>query len=169
MEFNLEQFYSAHVDKIYKYFYIQSLDTHTAEDLTSQTFVAFMERGTTIQRDKTKYLYGIMRHVWADYLRQKYKQSLQSIEEIEDFESHIESLVDRYEKISYVERAQGYIDCLPEKQRIVAKLRFIEERSVKEVAEILGKTSLYVKTTQHRATRNLKRMLESSPERNIAS
>ncbi|HMT18911.1 MAG TPA: sigma-70 family RNA polymerase sigma factor [Candidatus Saccharibacteria bacterium] len=162
MGFNLEQFYGEHVDKIYKYFYIQSLDKHIAEDLTSQTFIAFMERNALDLQDNKKYLYGIMRHVWSDYLRQRYKQSLQSIEDIDDFEAHADAQVHEYEDTSFVERAQRYIDRLPEKQRIIARLRFIEERSVKEVASMVGKSSLYVKTTQHRATRNLKSMLEGT-------
>ena len=91
----LENFYESHVDKVYKYFYIQVLNRQIAEDLTSQTFLKFVAKvqDTTIKQYK-KYLYGIMRNVFADYLREKYKNlNVEYLEDIHDFELYIDNSI----------------------------------------------------------------------------
>jgi RNA polymerase sigma-70 factor, ECF subfamily len=164
----LEQIYDEYVDKLYKYFYIQCMNRHVAEDLTSQTFVLFVEKVRAQEiNDTKKYLYAIMRNVWAAHLRQKYKETVESIETIEDFEAHTDTMVHNYESVPMKERAARYIEQLPDKQREVARLRFLEERTPKEVAQELRKSILYVKTTQHRALKSLERMLAKSEIRSI--
>ena len=158
---DLESFYDVYVDKVYKYFYINCLNRHVTEDLTSQTFIAYIEKQHKIGEQKQKqYLYAIMRNVWADYLRQKYKESIASLEEIEDFESYADQVVSRYEAKSLQERAAEFIQRLPEKQRQVAHLRFIDKLSPSEIAAELNTSTLYVKTTQHRALKALRTMIE---------
>lgn len=158
---NLEQLYDTYVDRVYKYFYVQCLDRHLAEDLTSQTFIAFIDSTKKRQIDEQKkYLYAVMRHVWADYLRAKYKNAVSTIEAIDDFESHADTTVATFETMSLVERAAVYIDRLPEKQRQVAELRFVQGRSLKDIAAELGRTMSYVKTTQNRAIKGIKAMLD---------
>lgn len=113
--------------------------------------------------DNKKYLYAIMRNIWTDYLRAKYKQTVDSLESIEDFEDHATKVIDVFETSDFKQRAMNFIEKLPKKQKEIAKLRLIEERGIREVAEILGKNSSYVKTTQNRAIKSLKRML-NDPE-----
>ena len=84
---DLESFYDIYVDKVYKYFYINCFNRNIAEDLTSQTFVAFIDKSKDLKiDDNKKYLYAIMRNTWMNHLRTKYKESLESIESINDFE-----------------------------------------------------------------------------------
>lgn len=164
---NLEEFYEAYVDKVYKFFYVQCLDVPTAEDLTSQTFISSIQKLDETIEDPKKYLYAVMRNVWADHLRKKYKESIDTIATIEDFGAFADEKVADYEGLTLAGRAKRYLDKLPEKQRIVAHLRFIEDRTVKEVANELGKSSLYVKTTQHRAVTNLRKMFNESELRSV--
>lgn len=157
---DLEAFYDEYVDKVYKYFYINCLDRHTSEDLTSKTFIGFMEKiDSQPVVDPKKYLYGIMRHVWTDFLRQKYKEKLIQVESIEDFAAHSDEQVSEFESVSVKKRALKYIEKLPAKQKQVAHLRLIEKMSVKETARQLGHTAAYVKTTQNRAIKRLKVLL----------
>lgn len=158
---DLEKFYDSYVDKVYKYFYINCFERSIAEDLTSQTFVAFIDKSKDLKiDDNKKYLYAIMRNMWMNYLRIKYKESLESIESIGDFEIFAETTIKDYESKSIKDRALGFIKCLPEKQCQVAKMRLIDEMTIREIAKKLGKNTGYVKTTQGRAIRNLKKMLE---------
>ncbi|MBC7943147.1 sigma-70 family RNA polymerase sigma factor [Candidatus Saccharibacteria bacterium] len=159
---DLEEFYDEYVSKIYKFFYINCLDRHTSEDLTSKTFISFMEKADSRPiDDPKKYLYGIMRHVWMDFLRLKYKEKLIQIESIDDFAVYSEEQVHEFESASIKKRALQYIERLPAKQRLVAQLRLIEELSIKETAEQLGHTTSYIKTTQNRAIKSLKALLET--------
>lgn len=160
----LEKLYDEQVEKVYKYFFIQSLDRHIAEDLTSHTFVQFIDKVSekTVEKPK-KYLYGIMRNVWAEHLRNKYKASLTSLDMIEDFEEHTESVVTKYESQNMRERALLYIEMLPDSQKRIAKMRFIEDMTIKEIATQLNKSVAYVKTTYFRSLRSLKKLV-NSPE-----
>ena len=74
---DLPKFYDEHVDKVYKFFYIKSLDKHIAEDLTHDTFVAFMDKQDKFSAVSAKqYLYGIMRNTWINFLKMKYQSFL---------------------------------------------------------------------------------------------
>ena len=159
---DLEIFYEEYADKVYKYFYVQCLDQHIAEDLTSQTFVEFIAK---IQedlsiKDNKKYLYGIMRNTWANYLRAKYRDLVDSVESIEDFEQHAEESVESFESKTMKERALTFITKLPHAQRQIAYMRLIEEKGLGEIAGEIGKNIFYVKTTQSRAIKSLRAMLE---------
>ena len=159
---NLAQFYNEYINKVYKFYYIKCLDKHTAEDLTSQTFLLFVEHvnsGKEIE-DNKKYLYGIMRNVWLQFLKKKYEDAISGIENIEDFEDYSVSQTNAYESTSIINRIMPYINKLPPKQRQVIRMRHIEQKSVSEVAISLGKDKNYVKTTQHRGISRLREMLK---------
>lgn len=155
-----EQIYNEQVDKVYAYFYIKCLNRHVAEDLTSQTFVKFVEQKTDVlDGNLVKYLYGIMRHVWADYLRAKYRQQHHTLQFIEDFEQHVVETIEEFRAADLKARAQQFIDRLPKKQRIVATKRLIEELTIDEVAKELSASKSYVKATQNRAIKSLRKMV----------
>lgn len=155
------RFYDEHVDKVYKFFYIKCLDRTTAEDLTSDTFMAFIEQASLHHvTDEKKYLYGIMRNTWLHFLRDKYQQALTDVENIEDFASHVDDSVASYDVADSVQnRLYPYIERLPARQREVLILRIIDNKSVKEIALELGKDRNYVKTTYRRAIVSLRGML----------
>lgn len=158
----LEEVYDAYLNTVYKFFYIHCFDRAVAEDLTAQTFLAFAEHyskpGTTI-RDAKKFLYGIMRNVWLMHLRDKYRRAETSMEEIEDIERYVEKTVVDYSGASIRERAVPYIERLPEQQQKIVYMRLINERSIKDIADDIGKDSNYVKTTYKRGVKNLRRLL----------
>ncbi|HRJ90709.1 MAG TPA: RNA polymerase sigma factor [Candidatus Saccharibacteria bacterium] len=157
----LEQFYDEHVDKVYKFFYIKCLDRSTAEDLTSETFTLFIEQleHQTIT-DNKKYLYGIMRNTWLQFLRKKYQQALVDIENIEDFAGVVEHEIADFDEARDVgNRLLPYIERLPEKQRLVITKRLLEEKSVADIATELGKDKNYVKTTYKRGLTSLRAIL----------
>lgn len=158
---NLETFYDEHVGKVYKFFYIKSLNKATAEDLTSDTFISFMEQAQARDiSDHKKYLYGIMRNTWLQFLRSKYQQALTDVENIEDFASHVDDNIERFDEAQEAgNRLVPYIEQLPSKQREVLIKHLVEEKSISEVAAELGKDKNYVKTTYHRALTTLRARL----------
>ncbi|HJQ09017.1 MAG TPA: sigma-70 family RNA polymerase sigma factor [Candidatus Saccharimonadales bacterium] len=161
----VEDVYDLHADKVYKFFYIKCLDKAVAEDLTSQTFMALVERmqgkGPVIA-DHKKFLYGTMRNIWLMHLRKKYQQNEQSIASIEDFESYIDAEVEEYESLTIKQRAEVFINQLPERQKEVVSLRLLEDQSIKDIAALLQKDRNYVKTTYKRGLKRLKGLVEAN-------
>ena len=160
---DLPQFYEEYVDKVYKFFYIKNLNKQIAEDLTSQTFTLFVEQASHQDIDNyKKYLYGIMRNIWLQFLREKYKESLEYVESIDDFETY--SKLDVYDFESSVRpenRMRPFVDKLPKKQNQVLTMRIYQNMSTSEVAKQLGRDKNYVKTTYQRALKSLRGMLET--------
>jgi RNA polymerase sigma-70 factor (ECF subfamily) len=158
---NLEELYDEQVAKVYKFFYIQCLNQPVAEDLTSQTFMILIDKASALHIDEPKkYLYGIMRKVWLEYLREKYKTLASDIEAIDDFEQHIEEEIETF-GTDVSARLRKYVDRLPESQRTVVQLRHYEDMSPKEVAIELGKDMNYVNVTYKRAMKSLRKLIES--------
>jgi RNA polymerase sigma-70 factor (ECF subfamily) len=158
---DLPEFYNLYVDKVYKFFYIKCLNRQIAEDLTSQTFTLFIEQSNHQQiNDNKKYLYGIMRNTWLQFLRNKYQESILYIESIEDFEDYSESEINEYEEIEKpILRIRVYVEKLPAKQRQIVEMRIFENLSVGETAARLNKDKNYVKTTYKRGLISLRNML----------
>lgn len=160
---NLEKFYDEHVDKVYKFFYIKCLDRSTAEDLTSETFVSFTNQIDSKEiEDHKKYLYGIMRNIWLEFLKEKYKAQLTDYESIENFEEYAHNAVNDFEVTEDpIMRLMPYVKKLPEKQRMVVMMRVYENMSVRDTALALEKDIRYVKTTYNRGLNKLRQILNN--------
>lgn len=162
---NIEEVYEDNIDKVYKFFYIKSLNKEIAEDLTSQTFMILIEQMQMskdyVINDHKKFVYGVMRNVWLMYLRDKYARTEQSIEQLEDFESYVVEEVQDYEGQSPKERVSTYIDRLPERQKVIVNMRLIEELSIKDIAHMLDKDRNYVKTTYKRGIKSLRGLINN--------
>jgi RNA polymerase sigma-70 factor (ECF subfamily) len=162
---NIEDVYDAHVDKVFKFFYIKCLDRSLAEDLTSKTFLALCELlkdEDRIIQDHKKFLYGIMRNHWLMYLRDKYRRQEVDLEGIQDFEDYVDSEIEDYSGLTIKQRAEVFINKLPEKQRDIVSRRLLEGASIKDIALDIGKDSNYIKTTYKRGLKRLKELIESN-------
>lgn len=158
----IEKIYNAHFEKLYRFFYYKTLDKTVAEDLTSQTFLSMIEmvrKGSDIE-NPVKFLYGIAKNTFGTYLRNKYK-----IHEINNIdwdlieETYVEKTLDGIEKTKDVRTiAKKYIKMLPSSQKIVMELRFVKGLTLSEIAKKLGKDMNYVKTTQKRGIKSLKKI-----------
>ena len=161
---SLEQFYEAHIDKVYRYFYMRCLNKSVAEDLTSECFIALAEQmdKETAMEDKTKYLYGIMRNRWNSYLREKYNLKVVYTDSIENIALAVEEDAREWSGQSLEQRVLKYIEKLPKKQREIAYQRLILKHTNNEIAAALGTDTNYVKVTFRRSLRSLERIIENS-------
>lgn len=160
----VEQVYEQNFDTLYRYFYFRTLNVPVAEDLTSQTFMAFVDAHLAGKPMKNyrQYLFGIARNIFNAHLREKYKTSEYCIEDMDDFASTATDDVSDTLAISLEARAERFIEQLPGSQRKVAKLRLLDRYSNKDIATMLDKDSNYVKTTLRRALRSLEKMVETN-------
>jgi RNA polymerase sigma-70 factor, ECF subfamily len=157
----IEQLYESELNRVFGFFMFKCSDRATAEDLTSQTFLSAFEQFENANKvidDHKKYLYGVMKMVWLNYLKQKYSDPLILLEKSDDF--------DKFQKLDFsnesflVERLLKYIDRLSDVQSTVIRYRFIEGYSSSDVQKMLGKDANYVKTTQKRALAKLRELVD---------
>lgn len=155
--------YEENVATVYGFFMSKTWHKQTAEDLTSDVFVATFEqlRSTKNISDPKRYLYGVMKLKWLTYLREKYtKNQIVSVENIDNFSSYVDEEISKVKERSVIDRALPYIDRLPSSQREVLMLRYRDGLSLQEICDTLKKNMNYVKTTQKRGINSIRQLVE---------
>jgi RNA polymerase sigma-70 factor, ECF subfamily len=158
--FVLGQIYDEYFGRIYAYIYHRTGDARVAEDLAADVFVRMLE---SVKAEKgwqsslTGWLYRIAHNLIVDHYRRQSKRAGPSLDEhlaadVESTLSHIETLLNQ-------QQLRAAIQLLTEEQQQVVVLKFVEDLSNAEVAEILGKTEGAIKALQHRALVALRRVL----------
>jgi len=153
--------YDRHRQAILTYTYFRVSDQAAAEDLAAEVFVR-MVAGIRRYRHRGKpilaWLYTIARHLLADYYRRNRRGARLPLDE--------RLVAGSGNPVAAVE-GQLAADCLQralrrlsEAQRQVIVAKFVEDRSNREVADLLDKTEGAVKSLQHRALAALRRAIE---------
>lgn len=123
---------------VYGYFVRRCGDRGTAEDLTSETFLAAMDAARTADPPPMTrpWLIGVARHKLADhYRRRHYQFDIQvaelpePVEPADGWDAELDRIV-----------AESVLARLSEPHRAVLTLRYMDDRSVPECAELIGRT-----------------------------
>ena len=144
------QLYEQFLDKIYRYAYYQVKDRMTAEDITE---IVFMKAWKQIASCKghgdtfSAWLYRIAHNQIVDTL--KSGKSLETID-LEDI-SNLDSPDLAYRLDDETAELAGMIAELPEGQRQVLILKFIEGLNNTEISRILNKSEQAIRIWQMRA------------------
>jgi RNA polymerase sigma-70 factor (ECF subfamily) len=129
--------YDEALPSVYGYFVRRCSDRATAEDLTSETFLAAMDaaRKASPPPISVPWLIGVARHKLADHYRRRHDRFTDPVAELPepDGGDHWDAEVDRIVAESVLAR-------LPEHHRTVLSLRYMDDRSVPECAELIGRT-----------------------------
>jgi len=161
---DIGEIYEENFDKLYKFFYYKVLSKDIAEDLTSETFLAFadiIKNSVNIEKP-SHFLFGVAKNIFLRYLKDKYRQGIPFTDMGENFEEYCSSFVEEKssDEETVEEKLLKYIKYIPDKQQVILKLRFIENLSLKEICNKLNKNMNYVKTMQKRGLRSLREALE---------
>jgi RNA polymerase sigma-70 factor, ECF subfamily len=167
LKFQLSTIYDSEFSKIYSFFYYKTLSKDVAEDLTSETFLVLADVLSGSNQKEINnlkaFLFGIAKNIFTKYLQRKYKGEIPFSNFGDEFETYLESFVEKNNKSdNWEDRLLPYLKLLPQKQSKVLELRFIQKLSLKEICEQLNKNMNYVKTTQKRGLKSLKEAIESS-------
>lgn len=155
----LTQAYNEYSDAIFRYCFFKLSDREKALDLVQETYTRvwqYIESGKTVVNMKT-FLYTIARNLIVDEYRKKKTSSLDDLvdtghEPILEIE---ESLYDSLD----IERVKALIDELPEKYSSILVLRYVNDLSVKEIAEIVGESENVISVRIHRGLAKLKNLI----------
>jgi RNA polymerase sigma-70 factor (ECF subfamily) len=134
----LLELYDEALPDVYGYFVRRCPDRATAEDLTSETFLAAMDatRKQSPPAITVPWLIGVARHKLADHYRRRHDRFSVPVAELpEPVEpaDHWDAELDRIVAESVLAR-------LGEQHRTVLSLRYLDDCSVPECAELIGRT-----------------------------
>lgn len=158
--------YDHYQPKIYRFVFIKVGDREEAEDLTHQVFLnawqnihSYKHRGFPF----SSWLYQIARNQVIDHYRTK-KSNL-AIEEVDpEIFAEPASVHIMIDQDIALQEVQQSVSQLKSDYQDVLIMRFVEELSVRETADAMGKTEGAVKLLQHRALHELRKLLDSSKE-----
>ena len=159
------EIYDFYVVKIYRFIYLKVSRKEDAQDLTSEVFLKSWRYLSKQEVSNLKsLLYQTARNLVIDFYRQNKGERRESVslEEVQN------ALVDKKNNLLKsadlnleIERVKKSLGCLKGDYQEVIILRFIEEFSFKEIADILGKSEGSVRVLSHRALKALREELES--------
>jgi len=156
------ELYESNFERVYAYVVRRVGDRAEAEDLTSEVFhhaLANLKRFEWRGIPFAAWLFRIAANLISD------RWQRQSREDVADGPEQIESAAAKGVEFEEVERRATLfrlVDALPVEQRRVVVLRFVEQKSIKEVAREIRKTEGAVKQLQFRALTSLRTRMEGA-------
>lgn len=163
-----QNLYEKYHQDVFQFLFYMVKNRETAEDLMQEVYIKVLhsyERFEGKSSEKT-WLFSIARNTAIDHFRKQktwvqrilhnFDWSRDTIKDCQPLPEEIAELNDDMQKI-YASLGRCTVD-----QRTVLILRFVHSLSIVETAEVLGWTVSKVKTTQHRALKMVRTLLEDT-------
>lgn len=158
------ELYDAYVTKMFRFFAYKVGNRDVAEDLSSDLFLKLWEYLTADQVQDISSLNGLIyrmaRNLVIDHYRHQAGVKECSVDDI----LHLGVDTGELEKVHVqIEAAKllNHIQSLKSEYQEVLLLRYIEELSIKEIAEVMQKKRGAVRVTLHRATKTLQQHIDT--------
>ena len=155
--------YDLYLEPIYRFVYFKVGDKAQAEDLTSQVFLkcwsCIQDGKITDYQTIRAFLYKVARNTVIDYYRQNRVELSLDDENALDVEDRSQGQVDKLDIELTMDMVKEQLLQLKDEYREALILKFINELSISEIADILGKTKGNVRVLLHRATEALKNLV----------
>jgi RNA polymerase sigma-70 factor (ECF subfamily) len=150
------ELYEENFYRVYAYIARRVRDRHQAEDLTADVFREalaglgkFEWRGAPF----VAWLLRIASNAVADHYKRSSRESGKPVEEPERL---VPQEIERHVILFQL------VDRLPDAQSRVIRWRFVEQKSIREIAQLLGRSEGAVKQLQLRAIESLRAQLEGA-------
>jgi RNA polymerase sigma-70 factor (ECF subfamily) len=155
------ELYELHFHRVYAYVVKRVQSREEAEDLTSDVFhqalakiKSYEWRGVPF----SAWLIRIAANAMTDRWKRRARENSDSLpDDLEDTKPHSQDIEDRAVLFQLVER-------LPADQRRVVHLRFVEQKSIREIAQEIRRTEGAVKQLQFRALEKLRARMEGAAD-----
>ena len=153
------QFYDLYVKRIYRFIYFKVNSVSDSQDITSEVFLKlwqYLREGKEI-KNLNAFIYIVARNLVVDFYRQRRQEALSintdKAPEIIDGRSDIlkEQMVD-----SDLQATIKGLDQLKDEYKEAIILKYFDELSISEIAEILNKSKGAVRVLLHRSLKALK-------------
>lgn len=157
------QIYDLYADRIFKYirFKIQAL--MQAEDILQEVFIRAWRGMPTLkitpEMNFQAWMYKIAQNTVNDHLRKIYRspETQELDENLPVYQSgSFQEELDQKGDLKIIKEA---FNLLPAQYKEILELRYIQDLNIDEVCKITGKTNLAVRLAQHRALKQLRKIL----------
>jgi len=155
--------YDTYVSKIFRFILFKVSIVEIAEDLTSEVFLKTWEYINSTEKKIENFnalIYRVARNCVIDHYRNKQRSDIATDEEILENIEENRSLEKETEIKVEIENIQNHLTKLKDIYREVVTLKYIEEFSIAEIAELIDKTPGNVRVLLHRAMEALKEIIE---------
>jgi len=160
----LSTLYDRYSGKIYSYVLYHVGDAGLAEDLTANVFIKMLsavKSSNSWQRSFSGWLYRIAHNAIVDHFRRSSRYDSLPLDE--RLTSADDDPVSSVETKIVSEDVREALSFLTGEQKQVIELKFFQEMTNNEVAEIMGKTEGAIKSLQYRALAALRRQMQPTP------
>ena len=148
--------YDRHFDRVYAFVVRRVRDRDAAEDLTAETFQKALAGLATYESRGAPFGAWLLR-IAANAVIDWAKRAAREVVDSDNLpDPGVGPEVDRIDEHARLFRL---VDALPHDQQAVIVERFVEQRSIRETAERLGKTEGAVKQLQFRAVETLRQRM----------
>jgi RNA polymerase sigma-70 factor (ECF subfamily) len=154
--------YELHFERVYYFLARRVKDRATAEDLTSDVFHKALANLSNYEWRGVPFAAWLFR-IAANALADQHKRSSRerpSLDDPPEAAAHPGPSSSDLEVIDYHARLFRLVDQLPSVQRRVIHERFVEQRTIREIAGLLNKTEGAIKQLQFRALESLRAQME---------
>lgn len=136
------ELYDRTFDKVYGFLLVRlSGDTHTAADLTQDTFLAVYRsmRSFSGRSAESTWVIGIAKNKLYDHYRSFFRRGnrLEPLEDAEPIDDGMENAILSAENVEFVREV---LNSLPEQYRMLLTLKYMENATLRELASLTGKT-----------------------------
>lgn len=163
---DIEEIYKDYFQDVYLFVYSLSRDKHTAEDITSETFLKAINSIDDFKGncDIRVWLCQIAKNSYISYLRKNKKTvNLDPVYEVKD-DVDMEKLTHTSEQ---AKKIHDIIHKLSEPYKKVFSLRVFGELSFNQIADLFGKTANWACVTFYRAKKKIREETRRKDESNM--
>jgi RNA polymerase sigma-70 factor, ECF subfamily len=170
--FYFEKIYRHFLSKIYRFIFLKILDKETAEDLTSEVFIRVYKNLNRVNLNAITikvWIYKIAKNLLTDHFRSSQdKYNVKSLDEYFEGDEELETIgsmiADQRENFSNDnqfknEKLINALNSLPEMQREIIFLRYVEGMDFRSIGLILNKREIALRALKFRALENIKKKL----------
>lgn len=160
----LAQIHDRYYPEVYRYVRFRLQDERVCEDIASEVFLRLLDalhKQKGPEQNLHGWLLGTASHLVIDHLRRSYAHREDGLDDDPSKEYPSQDLSPEqhvHEAWQQHQVRQAMQKLTPEQQHVLA-LRFADEFSIEETAQMIGKSVTAVKALQFRAVASLKRLL----------
>jgi RNA polymerase sigma-70 factor (ECF subfamily) len=161
--------YDIYLEPIYRYVYHHVGESKTAEDIAQEVFIKAWKAIKSCRGKETTFkawLYRIAHNHTIDYLRCHRDESRIDDQNVVGKSGFPDTGLDKIEEEREIDRVLSEMTSLPDSQRQVVILKFIEGLDNREVSRIMGKSQGAIRVLQVRALAGLRKRIFTHGRKN---